>query len=559
MSQLKKMSLIIAASVGFLLLAGGLFYWHKQTVKEAVIRTKGHYMPRSYLQREIRHLHRELVSLRIRLEKQGEAVPLTRPPPPTLSEIEYATGEETLRSLNIIRQDLADLALAANGLKKRPEKPPASQQQRLIFKQSGPTDWIELPAAVENRSITLRNLGSEIIVNPRLIVNHQKNWFTLDTMLDEIIRDEMSDRERALALWRFVVDHRHHGEPMHKTFELHDPVRYLNLYGFGYCDDSAKTLAVMAEKAGLKARVWGLQGHVVTELYYDGSWHLFDPDGEVYYLADDGVTIAGLELLEQRPDLIRKQPGVYPDIEATVGYYTSTENNQLADAFRAEPAANHTMGYSLRPGESLTRSWDNKGLYFSSSRLQEPATYGNGRFVFEPVLQHQLYKKGAESATGLKLQSIDGAVGLTTNRNDQPGILSYRFDSPYPFLTATLRLKGRIADGGKISVEFSEDGEQWQLVRAFESSGEVKDNLSLHGYFRNGYGSPLFSYWIRLTLLSGRSAVTSLSSIRYSSDIQLAPHALPTLRQGSNSVRYQDDNRAGRAIEALFQYDPLNP
>ena len=46
-------------------------------------------------------------------------------------------------------------------------------------------------------------------------------------------------------------------------------LRFLNIYGFGYCDDSAVSFSVLAEKAGLKSRVWDLSGHVAPEVFYD--------------------------------------------------------------------------------------------------------------------------------------------------------------------------------------------------------------------------------------------------------------------------------------------------
>jgi hypothetical protein len=48
-----------------------------------------------------------------------------------------------------------------------------------------------------------------------------------------------------------------------------------------FCDQISYLLLDLALGAGVRARHVGLNGHVVMEAWYDGDWHLFDPDMEV--------------------------------------------------------------------------------------------------------------------------------------------------------------------------------------------------------------------------------------------------------------------------------------
>ena len=558
-SRVKLLLLRLGLIVVILLLIGLAIYWRNHSVKAAVEQLRATSLPRYRLKWEIDLLHRELVSLRSRLEKRTGVTPLNRPEVAPMSEAGYASMDDTLAALYRIRQDLADLALTANALDAQAPKPPPTLSNRTTLTKSVVSYPISITGSIVNRSLTLRNLGSEIIVNPQLIVNGEKGWFSADAILQEVGTATMSDRDKAVALWRFMVDNRFHGLPLHHKNELNDPVRYLNVYGYGFCGNSAKSLVELAEKAGLPGRVWGLEGHVVAEIKYDGSWHLFDPDGEIYYLEDDGTTIAGLETLEQRPDIVRKYPTkIYPEGTEKIipDFYSSTANNQLVQIGSRDGEPPHTMAYSLRPGESLMRSWDNWGLYFASEFLQQAVNYGNGRFIFQPIFERELYQKGAHLSSGLTVLQEDGKSVLSPASSDLKGVLSYRFQSPYPYLAANLEFKGTILEGGSIAAAFSRDGQAWQTIAHFEPGKELAAALPLRGFFPNGHGTPLYEYWIRLTLVSGPAGPTSLRSVRYTSDIQLAPHALPTLKEGSNSVFYRDDNSGERTIEVLFEFDP---
>ena len=141
----------------------------------------------------------------------------------------------------------------------------------MIVTESEQSYLIWLDGEVDNRSITLSNIGEDVVVNPWVTVGGVKDWFSTSRILDEILQPGMTNREKALAIWAFLVDNRYHDQPAHTGIETHDPVRFLNVYGYGFCDDSATNLLVLCESAGIPARVWGLSGHVVPEAYFEGD------------------------------------------------------------------------------------------------------------------------------------------------------------------------------------------------------------------------------------------------------------------------------------------------
>lgn len=498
------------------------------------------------LRRQIERLHEEL----LRLQKQVETLTKNKGmmrPAPNFDALQTANLPDLMQPID---QTLADLTFAINRLQKREqpgnrensEAKPSKTHRRTVT-ASDSTYRIQASEGITNRSITIANVGSDMVTNPRLIVNDQRNWYSTPDILNEIITPNMTDREKALAIWRFLVDNRYHGYPAHNDIEVHDPVRFLNVYGYGFCDDAATNFMVLSEQAGVKARVWGLSGHVVPEAYFEDAWHMLDPDGQIYYLDDDGYTISSIATLEQRPDIIRKYPSpFYTSAQKLIDIYCTTEDNQISEHYREKSEAVHTLSFTLRPGESLTRHHENWGRYFSSRYLSEPKRYGNGTFVFEPIFENSIFKKGATSVRNLKAERADNTWILTSTT--QTGTLIYPFNSPYPYLDGHITLKGK----GHIALAFSETGDNWTDIWTSDTD-TTHTTVPIGGYFRNGHGRPTYAYSLKLTI-NGQ-----IDRLRFQNDVQVAPQSLPTLEPGKNTVRYIDETNGEQPVRIGFGYD----
>ncbi len=430
--------------------------------------------------------------------------------------------------------------------------------RRLITRS--PEDWsVSLPRAAKPETIILRNAGDRIVVSPRVIVNRRKDWFNADTLLAEILEPGYSDRDKALAIWEFLVANRYHDIPAHHNYEMHDPVRLLNVYGYGFCDDASNSFAMLARKAGLRARIWHLKGHVVSEAYYDGGWHLFDADGEVFYTFGDDETIAGVRRVTLNPDLIRRNPSpnpLYHDTEHMVDLYTSRGNNRVADWYHGKPR--HVMAFDLRPGESILRSRRNWGLYVVSRFQTEPVAYGNGRFTFEPVLRDGLFRRGATEVTGVRVEDTGEdrrtLVFAASGRADRAR-LTYAFLSPYPVLSGRVRIVGELRGHGTVELALSRDGEQWSRVWASSVAGEVDTQVSLDRFLPRDSERPVYRYHLRIAYEARAEASQwRVETLRFESDFQLAPHSLPSFEEGANEVLYVDASEGEREVELIFDY-----
>ncbi len=219
------------------------------------------------------------------------------------------------------------------------------------------------------------------------------------------LRDGMSDQEKAIAIWKSAVMHRYQDPPpiefVHEAC-VHDAIKTFNVYGYGMCCCASSNIEALARYAGLEARGWGINFHSVPEVFYDGSWHMFDASLVNYFPKPDGK-IAGVDeivaavktWLEKHPEC-RKSDAKLREFQQSSGWTGWKNGPELLsqcpfyDWSGWWPARTHgwsgtiqeydgtgntpflyEYGYSqgyevnvqLRAGERITRNWFHNGLH----------------------------------------------------------------------------------------------------------------------------------------------------------------------------------------------------
>ena len=119
------------------------------------------------------------------------------------------------------------------------------------------------------------------------------------------IEPGMSDREKAIALWRQETTHRYHFGTADR--DVKTPVKVFNVYGYNTCGDDSNCMAGLWRTAGLKVCPDRVMGHCITQVYYEGCWHLMDGDQHSIYLLRDNVTVAGERDLARDHDLANRE------------------------------------------------------------------------------------------------------------------------------------------------------------------------------------------------------------------------------------------------------------
>jgi len=130
------------------------------------------------------------------------------------------------------------------------------------------------------------------------------NYQNASTMLASVIDSNMTDEQRAIAIWKLVAQSGQH-YPFDYNHQLQDHVDPIALVSFPYflCGEKAGILANLAVLAGLPARNIVLEGHVVAEIKYNGTWHMFDADENCIF-RNNRQQIASVEELHAHPDWI---------------------------------------------------------------------------------------------------------------------------------------------------------------------------------------------------------------------------------------------------------------
>jgi hypothetical protein len=124
-----------------------------------------------------------------------------------------------------------------------------------------------------------------VVSNIKVLTAKAPDVSSLEAWKESFIKDGMSDRDKALAIFNSEVAFQHADFPPIEHLQwdnwgewVLDPIKIFNVYGYTMCSVSAANMACLARCAGLPARVATVRDHVVPEFYYDGAWHMLDAD-----------------------------------------------------------------------------------------------------------------------------------------------------------------------------------------------------------------------------------------------------------------------------------------
>lgn len=444
-----------------------------------------------------------------------------------------------------------------------------------------------------------------VVSHIKVLSDSVPDFSSLEAWKKSVLRDGMSDEEKAMAIWRSVVsfqyqdappnEHLHHGE------NVLDPLKMANVYGYSFCSVASANMQALARAAGLKARGWTINAHVVPELFWNNSWHLLDASLINYFPRADGqpagveeIVASVKEWFAAHPDLKgndaklrqfmrgggwRKGPelltrstafddnGWLP--AATHGWYSAM---QEYDGSTLQPyEAGYSMGYQvnvqLRPGERITRNWFNKGLHVDMDKGTKPdaltAKVGEGGLRYAPKfgdvapgrIGNGVHEYVAPLASAAFLASTLDAENVTGGQDGvrlkdvaKPGSFVVRMPSSYVYLSGELTAGVKLAAGGQVVVDFSDShGLDWRPLTTISAAGEHRADLKPHVYRR-------YDYRLKFTLTG---AETRLETLALRHDIQHSQRPLPALKQGDNAISFHSGPPEG-TITLEGSTDPKN-
>ena len=420
-----------------------------------------------------------------------------------------------------------------------------------------------------NLSLKIENAGNTAIHNPKIVVNRSKDWSSIESMLSEIINDSMTDREKALAIWRFVSENSYHYFPAEELGdELHDPVIFFNVYGYGFCDDFARNLSLLWEAAGLRTRLWVLAGHVVSEVYYDGAYHMMDADMKAFYLLPDNSTIASVAQIAADRYLVRRAHlfGRYADRHEETNQSVSELYGDDDFLFANPTAFDRRMDMVIRPDESFEWRWGNTGKYLDIMyHAGPPSYYANGRMTYTPNLNNNGFRNYLLEERNLSTIGDDGLMPklhLYASQDDVPGngYIIINVETPYVIVGGSITGEFfRNTPQDDLTIYLSADGETWEPVWTADRSGTFMETVDIDKWVAPHNKGARYAYAIKIELSSPNSSPDlGINYLKIETDLQMAPLSLPALSLGMNEITYSDETYKPHRVLITHEWQENN-
>ena len=417
---------------------------------------------------------------------------------------------------------------------------------------------------------------------PWIVSERVPDYSTLENLVRDPRFAGLSGGALAEALWKLIVDRElgifHYcpaEEPLWKK-DSQDPLLILNVFGFTICHVHAHVLATICRAAGFEARVANISGHEGTEVFYDGRWHYFDADIQMYHRLrpPHQNIVASREDLYKDPSLVDDQPTpsnpyMIPDRPPAAMRKLYEGKPEYVDVLDERI---HSMDFRLRPGETLTRYFHHRGRwhvfenyprmfgqYRSETGPEGPTErfwprrqWGNGFFHYAPDLtaKSRDAELGADELSGISV----GETGLSAANGEAHAV--FAFESPYIYCGvpdpwrrvpsrdgAVLKAAFNIASGGSACIECSVyapgQPEAWQ--KAWSSDGKTGAVAAERDFTELLDGR--FNAKLRFML---RGKGTTLNSFETRLWFMVSPHSLPgPVRAGDNPMRLHSGDRYG--------------
>jgi hypothetical protein len=444
-------------------------------------------------------------------------------------ELATAQGYQSLQSLT--GADAARLAaydrldLNKRWAQERNGEPSTLASREQAFPESlkiplAQTMTFHLPHRCHHYRYELTNKTDHSVRAP--ILFHNDRWDTATDLVAKAGFMEIPDEvERAVAIWRFVCPRRVFGEPPTEGLEEHDVIKFLSLYGYGFCDDSARSLATLAELSDLKSRVWELDGHVVAEVMAGGRWRMLDADQQAYFHRPGApLDILGVEELSADRSAFDhlvsfRNATDYPP--KYIDCFLSKENNKIVMGGNAE----HKIEPYLRGGEQMTFTNYNWGRYFLGKYPTPPPRFYNGTFTY--AFHARDLAKGGKGITN---EPMDGGFRLV-NHTEAIAQIELPFSYPFPVVGGLIEGAATVAKStARLRLE-DRDHERSLSMDLHESI-----HIDLDHFVAVLTADPTHRFSIVFEL--GPLAVLELRDFKVSSDFQFAGMVLLPLDEGDN-------------------------
>jgi hypothetical protein len=402
------------------------------------------------------------------------------------------------------------------------------------------------------------------VYNLKVVTDASPDYHDMDSMIHSITGKWQKPAEKCRALFYWNHIGRRQTSPMivHGV-ECTDPIRQFNDYGYTMCSTVAGINCAIWDAMGYPVKFWDISNHTVSEVEYNGLWHMYDNSMSAIYTLCDGVTIAGVEDIGRQGACAlsgkRTEPGhiaKYHCLTANSikGFLTGADcARDLDQEYRCfNPNGlkyryyynnwdrGHRYILNLRKNEMYTRHYTNLGdsqSFYVPNNGKDPEAANrryrirsNGIWTYIPILNAD----GLESVYAVSNCTTAKPFGVIPKKAGKDGKITFKIQGANVITSSSVTakvLRVTETDLNEISVSTT-NGLTWIKVWTNQKLGESTAKLDLIDEVNGAY-EVLF----RVTLMGDRQPEDAcLKQIEFKTTTMLNSKTQPKLLVGKNTV-----------------------
>ena len=443
-------------------------------------------------------------------------------------------------------EDLPDLALQT-----------VTKTHSEIIRES-PHAWKILVGGVTpvaNESIQIEVLEGKC-PNPRLRSSGSVDFSSLTSIVCDVTSPDMTEEQKARALWRFVMNNCYGG----RWGTSADGLEHLNVYGYGYCGTFAAALEPLWWATGLRARHINIGNHAATEAYYENDWHYLDAHRREFFLERGNGSIASLEDLNRDLYLWDMKRHRKPSQESSTKYYYMTMHPR---GHGRSPI--YSRDFTMVKGDQLTLTWEKRGEWCLARGAEgggkpapEPPIYANGVFQFQRDWKEKgVFREGLVSSENANWEDTTSEY-LHPSHTKTAAHLTYRIRVPYFISKITVSGKFyRKNSEDLLSIDLSTDeGKHWNPIwKAFETGLLQANGRSTQTQEVTTEVPWKYSYLLRVRMRAEKNpSDVGIFFIQSDSNLVYNPRSLPGLRSGDNTLIFSAEQGQSCSTRVTYRW-----
>jgi len=197
------------------------------------------------------------------------------------------------------------------------------------------------PALVLVLATGLPAAAGDDIYNLKIITDASPDVSDLGSFVSSATSAWPANRDKVWALfyWTHILKRQTPPMVLH-GFEVTDPIRNFSDYGFAQCSTVSGINQVLYEQLGLRHQFWDICNHTVSQVEYDGAFHMIDSSLSNLVTTDDGSRLASIQQVVDDNARLLRTHSLYAT--SPLGFLTGTD------------AARNLSTTTLPSGDTLT-------------------------------------------------------------------------------------------------------------------------------------------------------------------------------------------------------------